>query len=78
MVTKVRIRRGGSSPQKYLTIVKTENYPFPCAGVIEVGLRVWATVGPKTAAGITEKIDSLDPPGRSNMGPFFFGDSSLS
>jgi transposase len=33
-------------------------------------------VGSKTAAGITEKINSLDPPARSSMGPFFFGDST--
>jgi hypothetical protein len=34
-------------------------------------------VGSKTAAGITENINSLDPLDRSYLGPFFFGDSSF-
>lgn len=40
-------------------------------------MKEWAAGGSKTAAGITEKINSLDPLLRSYMGPFIFGDSTL-
>lgn len=39
-------------------------------------MKEWAAGGSKTAAGITEKINSLDPLLRSYMGPFIFGDSN--
>jgi hypothetical protein len=50
--------------------------PLRDSDQIKLELTEWAAVGSKTAAGITEKIDSLHPPHRSSMGPFFFGDSS--
>lgn len=42
---------------------------------IKFELTEWAAVGPKTAAEFTVKTNPLDPPLRSSMGPFFFGDS---
>ena len=44
---------------------------------IKLKLTGWAAVGPKTVAEFTEKNNSLDPPARSNMGPFFFGGGKM-
>lgn len=62
MVTAVGRRRLGCLRKKRSII-----YP----------MKEWAAGGSKTAAGITEKINSLDPLLRSYMGPFIFGDSIL-
>jgi hypothetical protein len=61
MVTAVGRRRLGCLRKKRSII-----YP----------MKEWAAGGSKTAAGITEKINSLDPLLRSYMGPFIFGDST--
>jgi hypothetical protein len=50
--------------------------PLPLRCIDQIEPTECAAVGPKTAAGGTEKINSLDPPARSSMGPFFFGDST--
>ena len=76
MGAKVGKRKLGSLRTKNRTnSLKTENYHVPCGKVIKLEFTECVMLGPKTAACRTKEIISLDPPRRSHMGPFFFGDS---